>query len=142
LRNLLTGAALEGRKAFSYTALFCFKLAMASARSRGKAFAAPLPPAARRPRAVKATVAAPQGDTFASKTTVLRSKATVLGRKVTVSRPKVTVSGVSGQDTVRCVNTPSAGSMGVSKAGRLAAWQAGAATLISYRTADVLSCFG
>src|SRR5690606_26721293 len=135
MRNLLTGAALERRKAFSYTALFCFKLAMASARSRDKAFAAPLPPAARRLRVVKATVAAPQGDTFASKTTVLRNKATVLGRKVTVS-------GVSGQDTVRCVNIPSAGSMGASEAGRLAAWQAGAATLISYRTADVLSCFG
>jgi len=34
MRNVLIGAVLEGGEPFSYTAVFWFKLAMASARSR------------------------------------------------------------------------------------------------------------
>jgi len=105
MRNLLTGAVLEGGEPFSYTAVFWFRPAMSSARSRDTPFAAPLLPAGRRIGAVKAATDALQGDTFAR-------KVTVWWRKVTVSCPKVTVSGVSGPDSVTGVNTPSAGSVG------------------------------
>jgi len=99
MRNLLTGAVLEGGEPFSYMAVFWFRPAMASARSRGNPFAAPLLPAGRRSGAVKAATDAAQGDTFAR-------KVTVWWRKVTVSCPKVTVSGVLSQDSVTGVNTP------------------------------------
>jgi len=54
MRNLLIGAVLEGGEPFSYTAVFWFRPAMASARSRDTPFAEPLRPAGRRIGAVKA----------------------------------------------------------------------------------------
>src|SRR5690606_23842165 len=105
MRNGLTGAALEGRKAFSYTAVFWFKLAMASARSTRRAIrAAPLfLAAAFSPR--KATGAGGEGDTLAAQRDPFACKATAWPCKATLSRPKVTGFGIFGQDSVRCVNT-------------------------------------